>query len=917
MIEKVIDIRHPLYRGQLLRSEPVKINGADGIFYEKQSKELIAERYRYFMDYVYKDEDKIFMHEYIALCELLEHNRNIYMNTPYLPHVYEFIAKTAAIYALAKGSNVLVIYPDRLDGDRLKKQFEKFKNLNIVDIKEKLGQKIDLTSHVIYADPEGLLEMIEKYRDELSEWINVLGLIIVHDVTGYNIAEMMHVKEIIKVLQTLIEARKERLPLFMMTGEKLLNQFNFIAGMFPHVKENDVKIIEPTTQKSTVYLYYWVPPYIIDEQNLIRRDDFYKELKVLIKLLKDTKKILVWYGFAKITKDKIIQIARELPEDKEIRIIREMKEVDEDEFYSFDAIILLGVPRNIRTAIEMCSMLAKSDGKVIFILPQEAVSYYFMKSMRPLQDYDYQDIIIPEATDTIRQAYFIQCLKINGRKVYSEKEWNSLQEKFNVKVDGHMIEQQNDTIIIREMPAIKLRTSCMSKNYLKVKLPAGKYIYLDGEMIPEKYFDGSIYEIDDILYELNIKNDVEGEMNQITNVVERIPLIDVNAKMPDESKKEFNYGGISIKYFEDVKLTLKYTGYKEYIDYNVKPKLIHVRGKKYDKVRNCIVIEVPKEVTHTMTHMMRYALTLYYKNVDEILQIMCADGKILIYSPFEEVDIENLLTPIRYITMDIMAKLSMELMLELCPCKEGCIYCTDALHCNKKEKVANKKESLEFVINSMSQRITHDIRNRFKVKYGEKLSVDDAWNVFSEIRNRVIKVFENKLNLHVSKWVPLIVVTKEKMAEKAPKAAGIYTGKEVWILSTLDEASAYEVMAHEYGHQIIGKEEYNIHESLVGKSIPFNGKLFIEGAAEWLAFKLMDHFDVRRGEPVDNLVEFSEYGEGFLLMCWLEDKVGMFGVLEFLKNGEIKIGDKTYGPEDIIRESGLEAKILQKEHMLQ
>ena len=99
----------------------------------------------------------------------------------------------------------------------------------------------------------------------------------------------------------------------------------------------------------------------------------------------------------------------------------------------------------------------------------------------------------------------------------------------------------------------------------------------------------------------------------------------------------------------------------------------------------------------------------------------------------------------------------------------------------------------------------------------------------------------------------------------------------------------------------------------IKKEIPFNGKLFIEGAAAWLSFKILDHFDVKRDTQINSFGSFNEYQEGFLLLNWLEDRVGINGVLNFLKTGKIKIDGILRDVNYIITRRGLDSKFNQWE----
>jgi len=47
------------------------------------------------------------------------------------------------------------------------------------------------------------------------------------------------------------------------------------------------------------------------------------------------------------------------------------------------------------------------------------------------------------------------------------------------------------------------------------------------------------------------------------------------------------------------------------------------------------------------------------------------------------------------------------------------------------------------------------------------------------------------------------------------------------------------VLAHELTHNW-QHDQNNMNDSLFDNGLPFNGKIFIEGFAQWVSFKIMD-----------------------------------------------------------------------------
>jgi len=127
-------------------------------------------------------------------------------------------------------------------------------------------------------------------------------------------------------------------------------------------------------------------------------------------------------------------------------------------------------------------------------------------------------------------------------------------------------------------------------------------------------------------------------------------------------------------------------------------------------------------------------------------------------------------------------------------------------------------------------------------------------------------------------------------------ATGMYSsGSNVLsLLKGLREWFAYDVCAHEFFHNLQYKSPGLFeHASLGDGATPkplHDGKIFIEGSAEWGASQVVDALALRTALDMTNLRHGDEYGDGFQIMKHIEENYGgIQAVLMFLATGDIAL----------------------------
>jgi len=924
IVEDIYFLKDNRYKGQLIYEK--KFSGKNVKKFKKNKvefdKELIIPALDEFLrEFSKQNISELSLFERFILSQIIEKNNNLFINNTRFPGVYNLISFVAASYHFATGLSTLIISNYSDDLKELNKNLKKLDIINLFS-REEIQKEILEEINVISGDLRFFLyDILENRTKKFKEWLDTLGLIIVYNITSFNTLELLHLSQFLNVLRVYLKERKgEKIPSFMIFADKLKNPEVFINKLLPHISSN-IYVVEPDLSYSSYSVYYWVPPYLINDQHRTQRNDFYEEVKNLISILRSKGgKGLFVHGFSQITKGKLREIIGEI---ENFKIVNDISMLGEDDFKNYDYCILLGVPRDIKYKFELLPLYLKEGGEIFVVLPDDNISFYFLKSEKdPESVCEYQDYLILTPSFELLRKYVSLYIDLEEKRFLSIEKWRKILEESGIKEE----EKENLTstsekniVKIKDFSFPEVPYGCLSSidDTKVIIFPDNSKIFFDSTWIPDFIFDETLIykDEDEMLYEVR-ENEKGWEATPVTGPILRIPLLKiVDLELPHKPAEKYSINNINLLYFDKAKLKIEFSGYKEYFSYNKPPNLIKKDKKEYEKIlRALIVLEFNNSnISHPLSHLIADFFSLKYKNFREVIKVRPYREKIVIYSPYPGFELESYLSDFRESLINKFPEFAAELLLRLCPCQNGCPLCIESPWCEEEEKIVNKKEVLKFLFNFSSQLKNNKIDQlNFQLKYNGIHNKDDAHEIYTKIKDRILGVYEEKLNIKED-WVPMIVVTPEEMEKIAKGAQGVYTGDKIFVITGLLEERVYEVIAHEYGHQVtLSGKNFKIHPSLKGENIPFKGKLFEEGAAEWLTFRIMDHFGYKHGQEIQAFYRFDEYGEGFRVLYWLEDKVGLYGVLKFLVEGKIKVDGEILGPSEVIKKSGLWERILQK-----
>lgn len=314
------------------------------------------------------------------------------------------------------------------------------------------------------------------------------------------------------------------------------------------------------------------------------------------------------------------------------------------------------------------------------------------------------------------------------------------------------------------------------------------------------------------------------------------------------------------------------------------------------------------DVIHTLAHLFHIVLPFYVRNPAEEIGIYelekCSElaglNGLVIYDNIPGgVGIVDWLET----NLTVVLEKAFELLVE-CPCASGCRSCLKVPDCHKVEANSqlDKKETIRLLGRLLGKNTEIILRHRYEACDSLEAMEIRRWQI-------VEQVFPHRLGLRIHEPAEL------RLAHQKPKTPTLVDGipiseNNIIIVQPKIEEQVIGILAHEYAHQWeYHGTPFKMSPTLMDKErVPFfDGKLFIEGFAQWIEFKVADHFSFR--QPTDQVAfqHFGQYREGFEALKWLEDHPagGVERVLEFVREGQVAIGNDIITPESLVQVSGV------------
>ena len=211
-------------------------------------------------------------------------------------------------------------------------------------------------------------------------------------------------------------------------------------------------------------------------------------------------------------------------------------------------------------------------------------------------------------------------------------------------------------------------------------------------------------------------------------------------------------------------------------------------------------------------------------------------------------------------------------ILASCACTDGCPACIQIVQCHSVTPNTDldkraAKELLAHVLNLA------------------KLPAADAdltkHETLQVIRNIIQEQLRNRLGMQIKDLAPVRFFDQ---TESARHIDGLFYHSPLQVsVRSRPYSRTMAVLAHEYAHNWQA-EPGNMNPCLRAASVPFDGRLFVEGFALWVEYKLHDIFGYDDNAQRLTFTSFDQYSEGFLIFRQLEDEGGVKRVFEFLSH---------------------------------
>ena len=241
-----------------------------------------------------------------------------------------------------------------------------------------------------------------------------------------------------------------------------------------------------------------------------------------------------------------------------------------------------------------------------------------------------------------------------------------------------------------------------------------------------------------------------------------------------------------------------------------------------------------------------------------------------------------------------------------CICEDGCFNClydTRNENRGKNKSYPSKNELFRIIAGLRNEKGIEEV---IKVRSSNE-KIDD--NAFIEILNdgqkKILKIFQDRFNFEINELYPV------RRANLEENLLGLcdHNKKTVFIKNDMTPLNfIIEVIAHEITHNW---QIENMTKLLGGGDIPFDGKLFIEGFAQWMEFRVMDFLGLHNNMEKITLLSIdsknpNEYGLGFRICRFIEENYGFGSLIEFIKTEEFYSNGNMITYDNVIKEFGLQ-----------
>jgi len=339
-----------------------------------------------------------------------------------------------------------------------------------------------------------------------------------------------------------------------------------------------------------------------------------------------------------------------------------------------------------------------------------------------------------------------------------------------------------------------------------------------------------------------------------------------------------------------------------------KPGKSFLREPFITRIYQFSILGAPQEVHCTLANLIRVVLPLFIREVDEKYEVMVieegllvdGDSALVVYDSMEGgTGVADWFA--RGNNLQRVIEKAYDVLVS-CPCSEGCRGCIEIPVRINDPSSMDKVETIRVLSEVLAENGDEVISQRTDV-----ISSTEA---ISPLVNEIVHyIFPHKLGMHIKDVAEHIVVTQEDLS--ANVSGTYFSGPNEVHVKPHNLMDMIAILAHEYAHnwQYRGMDPM-CRDLMDNKHVPyFDGKLLVEGFAQWVEYKVADYYGFREVMDQVKFRHFDEYKEGFEALKWIDDNGGASKVMEYIRTGRLVIKDREMDLERLLKESDVKSRM--------
>jgi len=897
------------YKGQAYNV--VSYPGREASYYDlTRVHEILKSSLGYFSK---KFNTALYLHKGESIASLIENKKDIVLGIE-RESGRDYVCLLSAILNMISGYKTIFLVPDKNRVLRYEKKFEEdlqkanlyFEVGGAPDKESFIGYLNTLTPDLLITTPEIIYECLTDIKSSYSKgyFISELGLVILEEFLDFDLRNLLQLKYLISVLRSLSSQNLRFIFTTYFSGD-IKNLVTFLVGKSP----DEIEVITmDTASKNSFNVIFWMPEIILNEKGselIASRKEYIEEVISLVSGLVsklNRENILILHAFAPISsfgiqriREKISASITKTETAFSISVVSDPEDITKPSS-NFDTIILLGLPRDVKRLRNFIGNLIDKDGDCIVVMPEDPFSYYISRQENIESLVEQFPVLFgplllsTEFLKPVQDNYFklflfhTQNLYLDIKKF--EEIWGKADEFIKsyqsfLKLRDDKVRITNQSILQKSLNPFPWGS--FSQNDIVFYLEDKPFLSVDREAYPFLFFEGQIVYLKGEKFIIEeVKPEQKTGKMRLSSPVDpavRIPIIQFGGlKFETEKTKQMKNHPLHISIsVGEIEFSSKLLGYKQYIDYNLSGREASTVALSPQATRNvktrCLQISARADILHScvvslcheIEHILKIFIPVYFPEIYRNIFIFCDSDSYSVYiiptACYISETIDILYTQIdKILEEDFLIR-----FLTSCPCEHGCPLCLKIINCIADPQEDVRKRDLLIAL------ARNSIDCRFLLR---GLECKDARTEYQKVRAKVLELFKNHLEIEIKNPVPLECV---KSLGKGILGSFYPEEKIIRVIENLKRKDAIEVIGHEYAHN---------YEDENGVFTP--EKLIIEGFAQWVAFKIMFFYGLIENMKAIKLREYDEYGAGFNLLYWLEQKVGFYEVIEFVKSGKAK-----------------------------